>query len=1743
MASVAGFRVVETLYGSGTTTVYRAIRTSDDSGVVLKWLSQPAPDVAEIGRFRHAWAITRDLDLPGVCRTLGVTEHEGRPVLVMDDPGGCSLRAVLDEGRPELAWALRLGTSVARGLSQLHGQRIVHKDINPTNLVVDPASGEATIIDFDIASRLARETTDTWSTRALRGTLDYISPEQTGRTNRSIDHRTDLYSLGVTLYEVLTGRLPFELQDPVALVHHHIAVMPPAPHAVRASIPEPLSRLVMRLMAKTPEQRYQTAAGALADLARCAEELARAGTIAPFPLGSRDVPASLQISERLYGRGDEIDALLAAFRRAGEGRAELTLVGGYAGVGKTRLARELYEPITAEHGFFTSGKFDQVATTPYAALIDALAQLVRGVLAEPDEAVTRWRATLLEALGGAAQVIVDVLPELATVVGPQPPASPLPPTESRNRFHRVFQRFVRAFASPSHPLVLFLDDLQWADSASLELLQELLSDPNTTHLLVVGAFRDDEITSGHPLLLALETLEKAGGTVNRIDLQPLDELSIAELVADSLYRGTDDVDPLVQVVYARTRGNPFFVERLLKSVHADGALHADADAGQWVWDLSRIAELGISDNVADLMARRIGELPSTTRRVLQAAACVGNTFDLGLMSALTGELPTDVATVLWPAIEAELVRPVGQAWSWVTLLDAGQDPHGVEYRFVHDRIQEAAYSLTDEASRRASHVRIARFLLGADGAPDDQTLFEVVAQYNLGLEDVIDDGERLAVARLELRAGRTALESGAYRQASTYLATGCSLLPEGTWDGDHQLAFDLHLECAQADTLLGRFEEAGAGFDACLARAADTAAVVEVHCRRVNLLMRMSDSPGAVQAGLQGLAHFGFEAPDSPQGWQAATGAEMGALAAVLAGRDPATLVDAPECTDPAVLGEVRILAQIGTPAFMIPEVFGFINVRVVRLSIEHGHSADSPLACALYAFMLGMMGQFEQGEAFGRLALALNERRGSPAGAAPLEHLYSVFVQHWSHPLPETRETLYRARRLALDNGIYTTAGWVVMNVPWFAWVASDPLDQALDELWRHLDIAVHTLKHEEVAHAIRFTAHQLLELAGRDELSAQLDADGFSEDELFAKLAHFVPMLGAMRVQRLISATILGDHEAALADLPPAEALAPTYAGSVWQSEFAVYSSLLLLATAEAGGPTAEVRAKLDATLGQLQAWAGLCEHNHAWKRDLLAAELAALDGEHDRAAGLYDLAIEAAQRHGFSAGTGIACERAAAFFMARGKPRFARGYLSDAYYAYASWGAQAKVLRLEEHFPELRPRRGGGTTTDKGTTSKHDASGFLDLATVLKSTRLISRELVLEDLLKSLIALVIENAGAERGSLVLRRRDRLVVEARAEAGGEPQVLMGQELDEADVSGAIIRYAARSRSPVVLGDASSSTRFDQDPYVQRAKPRSVLATPILNRNELVGVLYLENNLATDAFTTDRCMLLDMISAQAAISIQNALLYRSLTRFVPSEFLSVLGRPSILDVELGDAVERDMALLFSDIRQFTTRAAGMSPQENFRFLNGYLRRVGPVIREHKGFVDKYIGDAVMALFPATVDDALRAALQMMHEAAAYSLELAASGAAPIEIGVSVHWGKMVLGTIGEERRIEGTVISDAVNTGSRLEDLTKDLHVHVIVSGEALEQVSDRGSFDARYLGEVVLRGRAAPTALYELFSGDSRQQITRKRATCERFEAAVRAQQAGDRAAARAGFQAVLAANPDDAVTRVKLEQLEGA
>jgi AAA ATPase domain/Protein kinase domain len=589
---------------------------------------------------------------------------------------------------------------------------------------------------FGIASQLPHERQVPVPPEIIAGTLAYMAPEQTGRMNRSIDGRSDLYSLGVTLYRMLTGVLPFDAVDPLEWVHCHIARQP-TPPADRAEVPEPLSAIVTKLLAKNAEERYQTAHGLEADLRRCLAEWQSHGRIDPFPLGTHDLSDRLLIPEKLYGRDREIDALLAAFDQVvAQGAAELVFVSGYSGVGKSSVVNELHKVLVPPRGLFASCKFDQYKRDiPFATLAQAFQTLVRQILVKSEAEVDQWRHALQEALGPNGQLIVDLIPEVELIIGKQPPVPDLPPQDTQNRFQLVFRRFLGVFARPEHPLALFLDDLQWLDTATLDLLERLVTHPEVRHLLVVGAYRDNEVSSSHALARMLGSIRNAGAKMHEIVLVPLSLHDVDRFVSDALHCERNAAQPLAQLVHEKTGGNPFFAIQFLTAIAEEGLLRFDPVMRARQWDMNRIRAEGYTDNVVDLMTEKLKRLSGTTQEALKQLACLGNGAEVAILALVHGETEESMHAALWEAVRAGLILQ-----------------QETTYKFLHDRIQEATYALIPEGERAGAHLRIGRVLLAsmmADGLAEH--LFDVVNQLNRGATLLMDRDEKIQVAAIQLR--------------------------------------------------------------------------------------------------------------------------------------------------------------------------------------------------------------------------------------------------------------------------------------------------------------------------------------------------------------------------------------------------------------------------------------------------------------------------------------------------------------------------------------------------------------------------------------------------------------------------------------------------------------------------------------------------------------------------------------------------------------------------------------------------------------------------------------------------------------------------------------------------------------------------------------------------------------------------------------------------------------------------------
>ncbi|MEG4043867.1 AAA family ATPase [Microcoleus sp. Pol17_C1] len=1898
MLSIPGVTVVTLLYESANSLVYRAIREADNQPIILKLLKESYPTPEELVRYRTEYRITRELTEVGVVRVYDLQKYQNSLVMFVEDFGGESLTIWMQQRKFTLEEFLILAIATTEILGQIHRANIIHKDINPSNIVYNPETKQLKIIDFGISTQLTRETPTLKNPNILEGTLAYISPEQTGRMNRSLDYRTDFYSLGVTFYQLLTGKLPFDTEDALELVHCHIARQSVPPHEIEPEVPVIVSELVSKLMAKNAEKRYQTAGGLKHDLERCLVQLQATGNIELFALGMRDITDRFLIPEKLYGRENEVSSLLAAFERVSTGSAEMMLVAGFSGIGKTAVVNEVHKPIARQRGYFIKGKYDQFQRNiPFSAFVQAFRELMGQLLSESDAQLYTWRTNILTALGDSGQVLIEVIPELERIIGAQSPALELSGTAAQNRFNLLMQKFVQVFTTAEHPLVMFLDDLQWADSASMKLLQLLMQDRG--HLLVLGAYRDNEVSPTHPFMLTVDEIIKSGAVVNTITLQPLSQRDLNQLVADTLICNLSLAEPLTELVYQKTQGNPFFSTQFLKALHEDGQIIFDWDVRHWQCDIAQ-ARLTHASDVVEFMAVQLQKLPAKTQDVLKLAACIGAQFDLDTLAIVNEELPEQTASALWKALQEELILPITEGYKCFIPTDDRSHTESITnptYRFLHDRVQQAAYSLIPDDQKQATHLKIGQLLQqNYSEKQKEEKLFDIVGHLNLGQELISHPSEREFLAQLNLEAGRKARNSTAYAAANIYLQTGIDLLTANCWQSQYELTLSLYVAAVEAAYLNADLEAMQHKAALVLQEAQTILDKVKIYEIQIATNTAQSQMLEAIAIGREALRLLGIDLPSEPD--KATIGKALQTLKSKLQGRQIEQLVDLPLMTNPQTRAAMQLLRMLCAPIFQaMPSLLPLVTSTMVSLSVSFGNAPASTVGYAMHGMVLcAFLGKVETGYAFGKLALSLLDRFNVPELKSMILFVFSCFIQHRQEALLATVPTLKDGYTTGMETGDFLHAGYSI-NI-YFSATFLCGLEL---ETWG-VEIAGYSAFMAQVK---QYSAQTYLNMAQqrvwnlRQTVSQPDCLIGTAYDERVMIPKHHqdkeFTAIAMAYIYKLLLAYLFSNYTAALDHIAQAKPYLMAVSGFVLVPAFHFYAALahLVLFPTQPETEQAEIITQAEAHQTTLQQWAQNAPMNHLHKWYLVEAEKNRVLGNKAEAIEMYDRAISGAKDNKFLNEEALANELAAKFYLEWGKEKIAQTYMIEAYYCYAQWGATAKVRDLETRYTQLlKPIQQGNKNTKNTATGTITGSGNnLDITTVMKASQAISGEILLDKLLSILIKILIESAGAHRGYLILLSRGKLLVEAEGTINSQ-QVTVLQSIPVEhcqELSSAIVNYVARTQESVVLDDAVREGQFTNDPYIQKNQPKSILCVPLINQSQIISIVYLENNLTAGAFTPERVELLKVLSGQAAISIQNSKLYtevresenrltqfleaipvgvsvldssgkpyysnraaikllgkgvipevtteqipdvyqiyqagteeeypsaelpttralsgksatvddmeihqgnkiipieawgtpiydendnisyaivafqditerkkaeterirftnelfqlnKAYERFVPNQFLHFLEKASIIEVELGDQVQLEMSVLFSDIRDFTTLSESMTPEDNFKFINSYLSRMEPVINENKGFIDKYIGDAIMALFSGEADNAVKAGIAMLDCLVEYNQNRANCGYPPIQIGIGINTGTLMLGTVGGPNRMDGTVISDAVNLASRVESLTKNYGVSLLITQSTYSRLENPSLYAIRTLDTVKVKGKSELVTVYEVFDADTPEIKAGKLATLELFAEARANYLQGKLAEATGMFSECWGQNHGDRVSKIYWERCQSA
>ncbi|MBI5568845.1 MAG: AAA family ATPase [Desulfomonile tiedjei] len=1495
MISIPGYRTLDTIYESPSSIVLRARRHQDDFPVILKILKPDYPSPQEIIRYKQEYCTTRNLsDVSGVIRAYDLHKYQNTLVIVVEDFGAESLSILKRSTACVLSDALTIAIRIVEILGNIHAAHIIHKDINPSNIVLNPSTGELKIIDFGISTELSRENPGIRNPEVTEGTLAYLSPEQTGRMNRSLDYRSDYYSFGVSLYELLVGMLPFETTDPLELLHCHIAQLPTPPHLLNPTIPEVLANVVMKLLAKNAEDRYQSASGIRADLVECQERLRAYGVIEPFPIASRDVPQGFHVPQKLYGRRRETLTLLEAFDRVSRGRKEITLVTGRPGIGKTSLVREIYKPITGRRGYFVSGKFDQFQRgIPYSAIISAFQDLVRQILTQSEEQLSTWREELLSALGPNGQVIATVIPEVELVLGEQPPVDEVGPADALNRFNLVFQRFIRVFSRPEHPLVVFLDDVQWADSASLHLLSFLAKDRQTRHLFFIMAYRDTEVSQAHPLITCLEDLEEIGTPLNKISLGPLSLDHMVELTADTLHTDGVVATPLAELIRQKTGGNPFFINEFLKSLYVEGLLEFEAGSGRWEWNLDRIRARDITDNVVELMAGKILKLGSQALETLTLAACAGNRFDLETLSIMCEKTPEETLHALWGAVAEGLVLPLTDAWKSIELgVREACSAAAVEFKFAHDRVQQAAYSIIPVSELETVHLKAGRMLLSRTQADRrDQRLFDIVNHLNLGAKLLETGAQRQDLARLDLLAGRKAMASAAYGPAFHYLKAGLGLLGDDAWHTDYELALTLHVEAVEAAYLSTEFHETDRLTRIVLENARTLLDRVKVYEVAIRALAAQNKMVDAVDLARQVLRLLGVRLPEKPT--------KLHVISALVKTKwflwlkRFEALDSLPAMTDPFHLATMRILSSASKAAYMaVPEMLPLLLLKLLRLSLQHGNAPESSIAYAAYGFLLiGFLGQLDEGYRFGRLGLRMAEQFNDGKLKSRTSMVFNLLIRHWKSDFRAVLKPMQEAYQSGLEHGNLEDAA-----VSAFIYCsASYHMGKELTRLEREIasyNEVIRKLAQQSSLHLNLVFRQAILNLMGRSEHLCELHGEAYDETTMLPVhlQAHDWSVVFIVYLNKLILCCLFQEFDKACQLAESAKAYVSGVIGTLSIPLLYLYEAVAKLGIYADLPRSAQrqVLARVAATQKHMKKWAHSAPMNFHHPYLMVEAERHRVLGNHLQAMDCYERAIQVAREHEYLREEALANELAGKYYLELGRASVARSYIQEARYCYLRWGAIAKVADVDRRYYQLlrdapsvavpRARDARTTLTVTGTTLED----VFDLTSVIKAARAISGEIILGRLLEQLIRIVMENAGAQSGFLILESEGRLTIAVHGSIDQEcVTTLQSAPVDTCNqLSQAIVNYVARTREGVALDDAAREGAFTSDPYVLESQPKSILCIPLIHQAKLTGILYLENRLATGAFTADRLEMLELFCSQAAVSLENARLYERLQEY-----------------------------------------------------------------------------------------------------------------------------------------------------------------------------------------------------------------------------------------------------------------------
>lgn len=1698
METFPGFTIAECISTHGQLIISRGKRNHDGLPVLLKIIPVEFQDPATFRRFERELDISSKGTFPGVIKMLEVVDSSQGLALVMEDFQGVPLSEALADKERSINTNLTYCLELAHIIKGLHQYKVIHKNINPDNFLIHAETSEIKLFDLSISILLSQERAELFDYKEIVGNLQFISPEQTGRINKLLDYRTDFYSLGILFYWIFTGKLPFETADPIELIHAHIAKLPEHPSRIDAKIPKAIGDIILKLLQKSSDHRYHSADGLIADLENCLFLLNEKGGISDFELGQHDQSDILYIPQKLYGRDKEVEELVSEFQNICRGETSFFLISGYSGIGKSSLVHEISQTIISAGGFYVEGKFDQFQRNiPYSAGISAFRGLMKRLLAESDKKVEDWKEKILKVLGSNVQLVIEIIPELELIVGKQAQVLELPPQEAINRANLAFVSFIQLFAKKEHPLVIFLDDLQWADLPTLDLIYNMLTDQETSYFMLIGTYRGNEVDLTHPLHHLIHNLKSDYTNLREITLSQLTSEDLILLLGDTFHQAPAKCASLAQLLIKKTGGNPFFTSEFLKSLYDEKMIHYDYNRKEWKWEIDKIMQHDITDNVVDLMIAKIKKLDPNAQKLCVLASCIGNFFDLQVLSAIYGKSWNETSLDLWPVLEEDLILSVNGAWMSKEAIPGTDIP---KFKFLHDRVQQAAYAMVDEPDKKAIHLQIGRMML--DNLSEDkisENIFDLANNLNIGASLVQTFTEKIKIAELNLLAGRKAKSSAAYNPANNFYSRGLHILPGEAWQKNYALTLALHNEGGETAYLSGDFAAMERITAAIFANAQNRSDLVNAYIIKIKAYVSLTKNEEAFNIGIECLKKLGLKFPSKPNQLHII----YNLLATKFALRNKSTqiLSALPVMTQEKESAIMEVLSEIAQPSYFAKKnYFPLIVFKQINLSIRYGNHQHTAFAYATYGIvMCGSTFEFEEGLKFGELAVSLNEKFKTNVLFAKIHFINGNFIRNWKYPFHENLPEILLSYHKGIENGDFLFASYAAFNYCVIKFFMDLPLDQLRQEMEGYAS-GLNRIKQNlglRWLNTFRQTVHILQNNQPETQLLGPYyaETDRLQQEESFDYTGLCVYAINKMLLNFLFD--------------NPKEVLAHAEKGFkvldnvlAWphipfmQTLYAI--STLKIAEKETGLKRQLMILRAKNYLAKIEKAAKSSPENYNTKMYLVKAELNRIKGNKEKAAALFDQAIHAGRESKLMLEEAIANESAGKFQISSLDQAAGMKYLLEARRLYLKWGAMAKVEDMDKTYPLLQKPEYQDPSSKAGDWKFLDAqsSTKLDLTSLMKASLAISGEILLEQLIKKLMGVVIENAGAQNGYLVIPKVNRWMIEGMGSMKGEYEYQNLQVPLESNkyLPESVIKYVIRTKENLVIEDIRLDLRFANDQILDEQKTISALCLPILNQGKLSAVIYLDNTLHSGVFTVERVEFLKLLSGQIAVSLENAMFYHDLEEKVKErteelekqkneleqeKIKSDLLLLNILPKETADELKStgstlpkyhpNISVMFTDFVNFTSISEKLDAVELVNEINHYYSKFDDIISNHHIEKIKTIGDSYMCAAGIPVEnpshalDAVYAALEICEFVNHEKVKRQNDGKPFFDIRIGIHSGPVVSGVVGTKKFVYD-IWGNTVNLASRME--SSSLAGKVNISEVTYKEVKD--FFTCEYRGKI---------------------------------------------------------------------------